>query len=58
MFLTPAMNFDGASPESDCNASTTSNKWGWHRMRPCPMIWKDRVMMFAPSTVMAMGKDM
>eukprot|EP00965_Chrysotila_dentata_P085144 2808903-Pleurochrysis_carterae.AAC.1 len=31
---------------------------GWQRVRPCPMIWKERVMMLAPSTVMATGIDM
>mmetsp|Transcript_9859 Transcript_9859/g.40075 ORF Transcript_9859/g.40075 Transcript_9859/m.40075 type:complete len:205 (+) Transcript_9859:224-838(+) len=55
---TPEMNRLGASLSSASRASTTSRRCGWQRMRPWPMIWNDRVMTLAPSTVMAMGIDM
>ena len=38
-----------------CSASMMLSMCGWQRVRPCPMIWKERVMMLAPSTVIATG---
>merc|ERR1719335_1840697 len=51
-------NLAGASGSIDWRAEMRGSMCGWQRVRPCPMIWKERVMMLAPSTVMATGIDM
>mmetsp|Transcript_14401 Transcript_14401/g.25111 ORF Transcript_14401/g.25111 Transcript_14401/m.25111 type:complete len:207 (-) Transcript_14401:161-781(-) len=47
----------GAPLSSESSESMMGTMWGWQRVMPWPMIWKERVMMLAPSTVMAMVTD-
>mmetsp|Transcript_18778 Transcript_18778/g.46979 ORF Transcript_18778/g.46979 Transcript_18778/m.46979 type:complete len:203 (+) Transcript_18778:173-781(+) len=58
ILATPPMNLEGASLSLLMRVSMIGSMCGWQRVRPCPMIWKERVMMFAPSTVIATGIDM
>ena len=48
-------NLAGASASVDWSESISGSMCGWQRVSPWPMIWNERVMMLAPSTVIATG---